>query len=747
MVCRLYLYGNCLYKNMSEKTMRQSLSNRFQALLYRLVFLPGDNDETVLLKKIWWIFVGACVVFPGIEVITALWVGETDVALLSGVFVSLNVLLLAIFHFYRKKIALFGLAFQLMIVAVTSIKTMLTGGLVYTAGVVYVGLIGPIQAVIFPDKKRAVFIFLLYIFAVLGGSLAQPYFRPDHPQPDAYFLLTYITKFIFGTFFVFFSLNYFTGQLRRMKAEEAKRMKAVDDLKTRFYTDITHEFRTPLSVILGMADQVRRNPDKWLEEGTDLIRSNGNRLLALVNQMLDLSKLEAKAMPVTLVQDDIVEYTRYLTESFHSVAEQKKLSLTFDSDLPQLYMDFDPEKIELILMNLLSNAVKFTQEGGCIVVTPAKRSGPDRDFFTLTVRDNGIGIPPHLTGRVFDRYFQVETHATPASAGTGLGLALTKEVIDLLGGRIELDSTLGAGSTFCISLPINQEAPKRRSALHRHLPESTGAVLETKGPNGHASLKNTSGLSVLVVEDNPDVVRYLQSVLEEEHRVEVAFDGISGWEKAAELIPDLIISDVMMPGMDGFALCGRLKNDLRTSHIPVILLTARADMPSKIEGLERGADAYIAKPFHREELSALIRNLIETRKKLQARFKTLSLQDGGAAVFSEQEAQEHEFLQEIRRTMERHLSEEDFGISELCRAMGMSRSQLYRKFQALTDHTVHHYIRDIRLNRAKEMLATTNMTVSEVALETGFRNLSHFSRVFSECFGAPPSEAMRIWDK
>lgn len=713
---------------------------RFDAWLSGRVACPDDSEETLVLKKVWWIFVASCFLFPGLEVLSAFVAGEYKVAMLSTAISLFCLALLVLFHFYRRNIEIFGLAFQLTIVAVTSLKTLLTGGLIYTAGVVYVGLIGPIQAIIFPNKVRAVLIYLLYVLSVIGGTMAQPYLWSNYEAPGAYFLATYITKFIFGTAFVFFSLYFFTNELKKMKAEEARRMKEMDDLKTKFYTDITHEFRTPLSIILGMADQLRLEPDKWLHDGTQMIKNNGRRLLSLVNQMLDLSKLDAGAMPVSLIQEDIVAYVRYLTESFHSLAERKQIDLSVTASADQIEMDFDPEKIQSILSNLLSNAIRYTPEHGRIRVTVATESNSPARFLRITVTDNGIGIPKKLHSRIFDRYFQVKNHDTSATEGTGLGLALTREIIRLLGGNISVESEEGHGATFIVRLPLTRRAPNGHIRLpQNHLDLPGHLARESAGSVGRLSAGPNRKLTLLMIEDNADVIQYLRALLEQEYHLEVARDGIEGWEKAIAQVPDLVLSDVMMPRMNGFELCYKLKQDIRTSHIPVVLLTARADIPARLEGLSKGADAYLAKPFDRHELFVQIQNLIVQRKTLQERFGalhgTLQLPESGDAL-----PREDAFLQEVRQTLEKHLGEEDFGIAELCRALGMSRSQLYRKFHALTNTTVHHFIRDIRLKKAHELLQAGNMTVTEVAIETGFKNLSHFSRVFSAAFGRAPSE-------
>ncbi len=517
-------------------------------------------------------------------------------------------------------------------------------------------------------------------------------------------------------------------------------MQEVDKFKTRFYTHITHEFRTPLTIILGMAEQIKNKPEEWQHEGLKMIKRNGRKLLNLTNQMLDLSKLEANAMPVNLIQDDVTFYLKYLVESFHSLAEAKNIRLLFSSIPQEIKMDFDQDKIQDILSNLLYNAIKFTPVGGTIEVLVSRENLPPGSTLILKVKDTGTGIPSVHLHKVFDRYFQAENNNEGLTEGTGLGLAITQELVKLLEGEITLDSSLGKGSTFTVTLPITNRAYNGQR-LQSKVIAAASLPLEKSELSLHPQNGETNAkLVILVVEDNKDVIQYISSLLCVDYEIVVAGNGQEGFEKAVEIIPDLVISDVMMPMMDGFAFCEKLKSDLRTSHIPVILLTARADSESKMEGLKAGADVYLAKPFNREELFIRIEKLISLRKALQHRYQaTISLQQRHDPVSSPILDKEDAFMQEVRQTLENHLSEEEFGIAELCRSLAMSRSQLYRKFAALTNTSVHRFIRKLRLVKAKELLLTTELNVSEVAYDTGFKNPSHFSRVYSEEFGVAPS--------
>ncbi len=712
------------------------ITKKINTWLINYLYLTGDSKETLLLKKIWWVFNVGGLPFlllmsliignnegPGVVVLNFIWI----IALVSA---------LIIFHFYKKGIEGFALASQLTIVVLASIKVYLMGGLLNAGGAIFIGLMGPLYALTLPNKKRAVFVFILYMSLMIGVTLLQP------ENPKGYLLYYYFLGFTLGNSMAFIALFYYTGRVEKLKQEEKQRMRELDEFKTRFYTNITHEFRTPLTIILGMADQIKNNPETWTEEGHKMIKRNGQNLLNLTNQMLALSKLETNVMPVNLIQDDIALYMRYLVESFHSLADTKNIRLLFTAEPVEIKMDFDPDKIQDILSNLISNAIKFTPKGGMVRVAISKENKDLEDHLILSVKDTGVGIPKENLPKVFDRYFQSENHKKQVTEGSGLGLALTMELVKLLRGDITLKSTLGKGSTFTIRLPIHNSAPHEHKNLSIEL-----ALSEIHSENIEQKVYSIQGeeskkLVLLIVEDNKDVVQYLRSLLTHDYQIEVAGNGFEGLKKAIDVIPDLVISDVMMPIMDGIAFCKKLKSDLRTSHIPVVLLTARTDVESKMVGLIAGADVYLAKPFNRKELFVRIKKLIVLRKTLQERYKAIATlpyldQHSGGHILHKEDT----FMQKVRQMLEVHLSEEEFGIAELCRALAMSRSQLYRKFAALTDTSVHHFIRKLRLAKAKELLLTTKLNVSEVAYDTGFKNPSHFSRVYSEEFGIAPSKA------
>ena len=532
-----------------------------------------------------------------------------------------------------------------------------------------------------------------------------------------------------------------------LEHREAERLMELDSVKTRLYTNITHEFRTPLTVILGMAKQVKNNPGEWFSEGLKMIERNGRNLLHLVNQMLDLSKLEAGALPVQMVQSDVVAFLKYLLESFHSLAEGKNIRLDFQSETEMLMMDFDPEKLREIVSNLLSNAIKFTPEGGEVAVSIDLSNFQNLTNLSLAVSDTGPGIPPEKLPRIFNRFYSLPPapsqgggggHSSPfwgGQEGAGIGLSLTKELVKLLGGEITVKSVVGQNTTFTVTLPVHQEAPLQTLATGE---EAVPPIPQF--PNSPILQPTDERPILLLVEDNGDVLTYLRSILSENYFLEEARNGREGIEKAIELVPDLIVSDVMMPEADGFELCATLKKDERTSHIPIILLTAKADAASRLEGLECGADAYLAKPFEKDELLVRTRKLLELRQRLWEQFTTNSLFTPlpGKTLFVQDE-----FLEKLKTVLGENFSNENFDIPQLCEALLMSRAQLYRKVKALTGESVGHLLRSYRMQRAKALLETTDLSVSQIALEVGFRHLAHFSRSFQQEFGVNPSEVRK----
>ena len=502
-------------------------------------------------------------------------------------------------------------------------------------------------------------------------------------------------------------------------------------------------------------EQIKKDPERHLDEGLEMIERNGGKLLDMTNKLLDLSRMEAKMMPVNWIQQDIVAYVKYLVESFHSYARSRGIELSYEISEKKLMMDFDMDKIADILSNLISNAIKFTPAGGKVIVTLYQQKTDGSDHLHIQVKDNGPGIPEEDQARVFQRYFQAQRHEDQYTEGSGLGLAVTREMVQLLRGTISVTSELNKGSTFIVILPITNRAEFESSSKEGEYQQMHSGLQDIRLRPDKGAVESSNRdhqdkcLRLLVVEDSKDVASYLGSLLSEHYRIDNAWNGAQGLEMAVRIVPDLIISDVMMPVMDGFSMCQRLKKDMRTSHVPIIMLTARNEASSRMEGLKSGADAYLGKPFNKEELFVRVNKLIELRQHLRESYRRMAADPALVTqrqVVDEQSHSndlEYTFLQTVAQVLEENLSDDEFGVQELCQTLGMSRSQLYRKFSALTDTSVNQFIQNLRLNKARLLLRSSDLNVSEVAYDTGFKNPSHFSRLYASRFGIPPSKEER----
>lgn len=521
---------------------------------------------------------------------------------------------------------------------------------------------------------------------------------------------------------------------------QTEKLVELNEVKTRLFSNISHEFRTPLTVILGMTDTMKTDYEnqvtKDTEKSLEMIRRNGKNLLHLVNELLDLAKVESGSMELDLVQSDVVPFVKYFSESFHSLAESKKINLTVYSEIESLEMDIDVKKLGAIISNLLSNAVKFTSENGKIIVHLNNINREEGNVLTIKVQDNGKGLAENELLHLFDRFYQVDNTSYGQQVGTGIGLSLTKEFVELMQGDISVESTIGKGTTFTVEIPITNNATKD---------EETSIAVEPSLAVSPPEYKKELSLeapvsdlpSLLIIEDNMDVAHYLETCLRGKYQTLHAIDGVIGMEMAFENIPDIVISDVMMPNMNGYEVCAALKADERTDHIPVILLTAKVTTEDRLTGLTHGADAYLAKPFNQDELFTRLDQLILVRKKLISKLE----QNGFSSVLSEKvESPKTKFVQEVIKVVLAHLDDVSFGPTILAEKMSLSESQIYRKLKSITDKSTAIFIRSVRLQKAKELIQSSNKTLSEIAYEVGFNDPSWFSRSFKEEFGVPPSD-------
>ncbi|MBC8190766.1 MAG: response regulator [Candidatus Marinimicrobia bacterium] len=531
---------------------------------------------------------------------------------------------------------------------------------------------------------------------------------------------------------------------------EAERYHEMDQLKSRFFTNISHEFRTPLTLILGPIGKLlsRVEDEDHLRE-LNLMQRHAKRLLELVTQLLDLSKLDAKQMKVQVSQRNIVPLMKGLVLSFSSLAESRQITLNFSSDHEAILTYVNPDTMAKIINNLVSNAFKFTEPGDSIQVHITSKNKSDLSAegeAVITVKDTGVGFPVEHNAKVFDRFYQVDDSATREQEGTGIGLALTRELVELSKGKISVESELGVGTIFTLSFPLGKAHLSSDEIVNSDVVETEGVEeqqSQTEEPMSMDQLAHVSNQSlpkVLIVEDNDDLRRYIRSFLNDNYQCQEAENGQEGLEIVLDKMPDLIVSDIMMPKMDGIEFCKRIKGDEYSSHIPVILLTAKADVQSKLEGLETGADDYLTKPFEADELLVRIKNLINQRRRLWEHFKheiDFKSSDLTTNFVDEQ------FLNRVIAVIEKHLNNPDFNVEQCSQAMGTSRQHLYRKLKALTNHTPRGFIRSIRLKRAAQLLINNKASVSEVAVQVGFFNPSNFSKSFRQQFGLSPSAYLK----
>ncbi len=517
--------------------------------------------------------------------------------------------------------------------------------------------------------------------------------------------------------------------------KEAGRLQELDEAKSRFFANIAHELRTPLTLIQGPAEILwEESREPGAKDNAQLILRNASRLLSLTNRLLDLTKLEAGMVELQPRRLDFITFAKGCVYSFESLADENDITLAFKSDDDALEMDVDPEKCAIILNNLLSNAIKFTPPFGRVSVK-LHRVAADSPFVRITVEDSGIGIDERSLPNIFDRFYQVGDSPGRPVNGTGIGLSLVKELVELHGGRIEVTSSPGTGTIFTLSLPqrhANAHVAPAPAAVIEEIPaEQTESFTSTPTEPSHPIVVHDH--TVLVVEDNEEVRRFIVGILAQFYQVLEAKNGREGVAVATDTIPDLIISDVMMPEMDGNEYCRTIKSDDRTSHIPVILLTAKAGIESRLEGLEFGADDFLAKPFHGKELLTRIRNLIQVRKQLQLKYS-----ESGNGVANP--PMENRFITKLKEVIEEHIDQE-FSVDDLARAIGMSRTQIHRKLKALTGQSTTQFIRRYKLDKALVILQAGDLNVSEVAFRLGFSSLAYFSTSFAQHHGYAPSEA------
>ena len=533
----------------------------------------------------------------------------------------------------------------------------------------------------------------------------------------------------------------------------------ISETKVRLFANISHDLRTPITLIIGPLLKVLDSPllHEDLKKSLNVVNKNSHRLLRLINQVLDFRKMEAGQLKFEPKTGDIVNFLREEVMVFEEKAATKKICLSFESCVEKLNICFDPDKIEKIMFNLLSNAFKFTPQNGSVqvkvsVANSEKVRSIDLGFrkhvkfsewVVIKIKDTGLGISKRNIDKIFDRFYQVQDHLKTAIGGTGIGLSIVNEMVKVHGGKIDVESTEGVGTTFRVKIPMLDEnvidepilspAGEASELITMKYPEIESEDSSVSEENNTTGKKEE--YKILVVEDNLEMRNYIREELESEYEIIEAVNGEEGLEKAIGSFPDIIISDVMMPHMDGIEFCRKVKNDVKTSHIAVILLTARSSHENKMEGLEMGADDYLVKPFYIDELKLRLHNILTTRKELREKFaKTLQIEPSSIEIVSV----DQKFIKHAIDIIEEHLDDEMFNVETFSKLIGMSRVSLYKKLKSLTNHSVQEFIFAIRLKRAAQLLKESGMTVTEIAYSVGFKDPSHFSKLFKKQFGVSP---------
>lgn len=523
----------------------------------------------------------------------------------------------------------------------------------------------------------------------------------------------------------------------------SKQLEEATNAKLVFFTNISHEFRTPLTLILGPIDTLLNSGNISVKQRAllKIIQRSSNSLLNLLSQILEFRKLENGKLDVQFVKDDIKRFLENLNIAFFDYAKRKELNFTFTADDYPYVIPFDKDKIEKIYFNLLSNAFKHTHKNGAIRINITRTQYNEAEYFKLSVYNDGEAIPPDKINNIFNRFYKVN----PTDSGTGIGLALTNSLVDLHNGVIAVESIEGKGTLFNVLLPYEQkiagDMPLQEDTHEIGLAES---LLQTNAEPMQEKIFVENILSedkkiILLIDDNADMRNYMRLILQNDYTIIEADNGSTGIELSIKFLPDIIICDVIMPGIDGFQVCKSLKGNMFTSHIPVILLTACSLDEQKAQGFVSGADAYIPKPFNAQLLKIRIDRLIENRQKIKDAFASNLLSDSKKSTLAETE---QSFINKFQEYVENNITDPDLNIVEVAQYMGLSRSQLYRKMKSITEYSPNEFVRIIRLKYAARMI-TSGTQIAEIAYKSGFSSASYFTKCFKEFYKVSPTEFMK----
>ncbi|MFW5892153.1 MAG: two-component regulator propeller domain-containing protein [Bacteroidota bacterium] len=587
--------------------------------------------------------------------------------------------------------------------------------------------------------------------------------------------VAYVIYFLLGASLLYFIMSFVVNRQKykhdlMIKDLEKAKIEEINQEKLMFFTNIAHEFRTPLTLILGPLDKLMasyNNAEPSIKKQLSIMGRNAGRLLRLINELMEFRKIEMGKVKLKIVEADMVAFLKDVKSVFDEHARLHDIQFNFNTEKESVFTWFDKEKMEKVFYNILSNAFKFTADCGTVTIDvkihkPGKKQKKrpfakianieEKETMEIIISDNGIGISEEDLPKIFDRFYQVKNkNNTPRShsiLGTGIGLALSKELVDFHKGEIKVSSKAGKGTVFRILLPLGKEHLEQNiiveqtsdDYVYQYTPGIFGIPHAELNQHAEPSscIKNPGEKPILLfIDDNPDMRSYIRSSLEDKYVIHEAENGLHGLKAAKSIMPDIIVSDVMMPEMDGLQLCKKLKEDVNTSHVPVVLLTAKISDDYTIEGFDAGADDYIPKPFNPKVLHSRIKNILEIRQNLRDKFKKEELlEPGEVSVTSADEL----FLKKAMEVVEKNIGNSEFRVSNFVAEMNMSRSVLYRKFEALTGQSVNEFVRNTRLKRAAQLLSTNELTVSEVTYEVGFSDPQYFSKCFSKYHGVTPSE-------
>lgn len=577
-----------------------------------------------------------------------------------------------------------------------------------------------------PPFWRSVYAYIFYFFAI-GGILF--YIRQSGIQK-------------LQQQFALLQEKMRAEQLIERERQEAERLRELDQLKIKFLTNLSHEFRTPLSLIMGPVDQlITEEKNSGVAARLRMIKRNTRRLLNLVNQILDFRKIEDQELRLHRSEADIIVFIKEVLESFNDLSERKQIQLVFKSQVSYFKAAFDQDKIERVLFNLLSNAFKFTPTGGKISVDLEKAERLDiagQCTLLISIADTGIGISETDQEKIFERFFQADGIAPILNQGSGIGLSIAKEFVKLHGGDISVQSEPNRGSVFRIALPFSHPKITEELTIDFSAPE-TDASLEAYTPVEEEHFAGSEVLSILLVEDNEDFRLYLKEGLKSSYKIYEACNGQEGWQKALAHHPQIIVSDINMPYMNGIELCKKVKSDKRTHHIPIILLTALTGEEEQIRGLETGANDYLTKPFNFEILNAKIKNLFALNNRLRDTYtKQIKVQAPEILI----ESHSDRLLNKVALYIEENLNNPKLSVEELSKHVGMSRGSLYHKILELTGLSPVEYIRSVKLDKAIVLMEKSDLNVSQIAYMVGFATPNYFAKSFKAKYNVQPSEYM-----